>query len=157
MVPKEGKELNRVIKFRAWDKENKRMKVVSELDFIYAKSERMDWGMQGALNDVWLNDEDTNYIPIDTILLQFTGLKDDNGAEIYEGYILSVINPNGEVDKLCVVEWDNHAGAYAYEPEGGYGDFDITSIGWAMSLGFKFTVIGNIYENPELLSGESDV
>jgi len=88
-------------------------------------------------------------------LEQFTGLYDKNGEEIYEGDVLTVIDPNGEREVNCVVEWDSGASAYTYEPEQGYGHFDVSSIGWAVAMGFSFEVIGNIHENPELLEARN--
>lgn len=82
-------------------------------------------------------------------LMQFTGLKDKSGREIYEGDILSVLNPMHEPDNVCIVEWTD--AGYVYEPVDGYGYFDISTIAWAMEMGYSFQYIGNIHENPELL------
>jgi len=95
----------------------------------------------------WDNSEPYPYRYAKT--MQYTGLEDKNVQEIYEGDILAVINIDDESDRNCIVEW-NTDGAYLYEPLDGYGDYDITTIGWAMEMGFSFEVIGNIYENPEL-------
>ena len=83
--------------------------------------------------------------------MQFTGLKDKNGAEIYAGDICKCNYFNGSKSKCHfeVVEFNN-------------GKFDLT---WTINKLFKsfrsrscfnghsdaFEVIGNIYENPELL------
>ncbi len=84
---------------------------------------------------------------------QFIGLRDINDKEIYEDDICKVIDPMGDEDTLCIVEWNPFAVAYTYEPEDGYGDYDSSTIGWAMDLGFRFEVIGNIYDNPEWTGG----
>jgi len=173
----------REIKFRAWDKENKCMKVVSELNFIYEKSQRMDWGMQGALNDVWLNSEDTSYVPVDTVLLQYTGLKDKNGKEIYEGDIIA----ESTLDKII---WDDsgmiidrpygkvywckngyevkllHAGKVKIledakeflkknTDETGCTEVYMTTYDGVFQWPKDIEIIGNIYENPELIKEET--
>ena len=82
---------------------------------------------------------------------QYIGILDKNGKEIYEGDILTVIDPNGELNRQCQVEYVSQWSGYPYESLDGFGDFDVTTIGWAIELGYVFEVIGNIYENPELL------
>ena len=68
--------MNREIKFRVWDVENKEMLEVQELDF-----ESTFYGGRIAIRPDQYNDYfDTE----DMILMQYTGLKDKNGKEIYE-------------------------------------------------------------------------
>jgi hypothetical protein len=68
-------------------------------------------------------------------LLQYTGLKDKNGKEIYEG---DIVDKYGRVEFFCGVYRCNVHNA----------DILILSVDVAAS---KLEVIGNIYENPELL------
>ena len=90
-------------------------------------------------------------------LVEYIELKDckrtkkyPEGQMIFEGDILKVMNPNSERDTDCVVEWDKRGG-YVCEPADGYGEFDLSTIGWAMEMEYHFEVIGNKFENPELL------
>jgi hypothetical protein len=70
-------------------------------------------------------------------LLQDTGLKDKNGVEICDGYIVKTNTGN-----IVSVEYDNYYGAYLF---GGFG----TTQDEIYEL--EIEIIGNIYENPELL------
>ncbi len=69
----------------------------------------------------------------DWLWTQFTGLKDKNGKEIYEGDLITYYRSGNKVHRR--VEWDNVTCGY---PMLTYNPFDIE-------------IIGNIYENPELL------
>lgn len=118
------------IKFRAWDRLENRMVYLNNFGQI-----PYNW------KEVWN-------------LMQFTGLLDKNGKEIYEGDILAVTDPNGEPGLPFAVKWNSGACTYPFEED--FENFDITSIGWAEQMDYEFEVIGNIYENPDLIpvSGE---
>ena len=82
--------MNREIKFRIWDIENKEMLEVQELDF-----EPTFYGGRIAIRPDQYNDYfDTE----DMILMQYTGLHDKNGKEIYEGDIIRIKNSLIEIE-----------------------------------------------------------
>jgi len=126
--------MKREIKFRAWY-ENKMHRVIS-------------YHIETGMVTIPLMRFPFTQDVVPEAVVEYTGLKDENGEEIYEGDIMKVIDPMGEDDNQCVAELEK--GCYSYESARGFGDYDITSIGWAMEMDFFFEVIGNIYENPEL-------
>ncbi len=114
----------RQIKFRAWDNKNKVMLKMEEI---------LDW-------DRLLNYP--NEFP-DIIIMQFTGLKDKNGKEIYEGdIIIDSLNPKYEL----VIESKKVENSDGWETNLSMG-FDFEQL----NRNDKMEVIGNIYENPELI------
>jgi uncharacterized phage protein (TIGR01671 family) len=118
----------RQIKFRAWDKVWKNMHYDKDWavcftgEMLCMDSDAFDTG-----KDAWLplRARETREYE----LMQFTGLLDKNGKEIYEGDILKG-RFNG------VVEWTNECAKY--------------NNGWS-SFWDNSEIVGNIYENPELL------
>ena len=126
----------REIKFRAWDKENKEMLDIEDLHWD-------DCTREFLIRTTIYSD----YFDIqDMILMQYTGLKDKNGKEIYEGDIVKIDCPTmkmtGEIKYSGM-----SAMFYIYDEIN-----DIEENLWYQEK--EYEVIGNIYENPELLKGE---
>ncbi|HEU5403445.1 MAG TPA: YopX family protein [Terriglobales bacterium] len=115
------------IKFRAWD-ESGAMVPVGELHFT-----------QGGLVI-----EGCGVHLRNPILMQFTGLKDKNGKEIYEGDI--VICTRGCPHEM---EWLNEV---PNENLGGMPGFYLSGLRAGYSWMNEEEVIGNIYENPEIIN-----
>ena len=101
--------------------------------------------------NIWIIDEDSVagdwIVNNDIHLMQSTGLKDKNGKEIFEGDIL---HHQIQTDYTFIVKYDKDNGRW-------YGDglsrtyrIDIAK----RFLPYYYKVIGNIYENPELLEVE---
>jgi hypothetical protein len=95
------------------------------------------------------SDNRTQVDPDDCEIMQYTGIKDKNDKEIYEGDILLI--DDGDLEQYkSVVRW-NAGGLIADCPTG--NDYDITLVGWLFDSRVEtIEVIGNIYENPELLN-----
>lgn len=107
----------REIKFRAWDKEIHKFKYPDLWDSSMPSNWR-DWYE----------------------LMQYTGLKDKNGKEIFEGDIVKYKSPSD-----CGIEeikWNGESISLSYSSQG---------LKTLMSINFVFEVIGNIYEDEHLL------
>lgn len=83
-------------------------------------------------------------IPFEDIeIMQYIGLKDKNGKEIYEGDIIKADSFNPKIYEIKYYV----TGFYAFNPKSSYLEID----SFHSSEGCEFEIIGNIYENPELL------
>ena len=116
----------REIKFRAWDGE----KMLSTIRLTAAHGIRLV--SSSDLELYGLSD-------YKCIFMQYTGLKDKNGREIYENDVLKEYN--GDISEVVFIETE--AGFYARKIKTG----DCRKISWNTTL----EVIGNIYENQELI------
>ena len=116
----------REIKFRCWDKEFKRMKVTG-------------MGIKGGI----LDGENVE-------IMQFTGLRDRDGREIYEGDIIEDHNGIGviEFDKWACFSVVYKSPIDLIGRAKWFHDYSLT--GERESI----EVIGNIYETPELLEAK---
>ena len=122
----------REIKFRAWDKINKEMFNVESINFQERRVYK-DVVSYRNFNDIEL--------------MQYTGLKDKNNKEIYEGDILS----DGNDEKPYKVIFEN--GSFRAEFEGDFEEYSFDLID-VVAQGCE--IIGNIYENPELIKEWDD-
>jgi uncharacterized phage protein (TIGR01671 family) len=123
--------MNREIKFRAWHKTFHHFADISDYScFLTTEGQVVTVGFDDDGDGIFDQNEK---VVDDFILTQFTGLKDKNGKEIYEGDILYGGHPLGMETR--VVEWENECAEFT-------------------TPGFEeeYTIIGNIYENPELLN-----
>ena len=136
----------RDIKFRVWDTENKEMLKVQELDF-----EDTFYGGRLSIRADMYND----YFDIeDMILMQYTGLKDKNGKEIYEGDIVLYQDweqcyEGGGNDSFInkgIVEYNESNCCFNVTER---ATIDIEDVLYEGNEDLE--VIGNIYDNPELL------
>jgi hypothetical protein len=116
----------REIKFRAWDGE----KFVED-EFYVMDGKAYTFGDDGGCDDSECCGGTGHFMQDKKwVLMQFTGLLDAKGVEIYEGDIwLAEYNDLGS----CIVEFSQ-------------GKFNISRFAWTQGK-----VIGNIYANPELV------
>ena len=149
----------REIKFRAWNKKTREMIPMTHMylcheysGFIWTPPSDHEYGGISSLPDRYRGDGEnvahTNYI-----LMQYTGLKDRDGVEIVIGDILLLdllsgdryssvrLCPVREIPTVCFFEEDDFEPLFCY-----VGKPDTC-----------LRVVGNIYENPELLHNERAV
>lgn len=114
----------RQIKFRAWAKGKKAMLQVGDQYGTTHDLDCCNYCIQGQ----------------DIELMQYTGLKDKNGVEIFEGDVVNIIE--GElkiIGEICFQD-----GVFGHHEENRYTPFN-------RLINSKLEIIGNVHQNPELL------
>lgn len=124
-------------KFRAWDSVKKEM---FKDTFAITESGQVVVVEQGFVTF------SPDYVFVDhLVVMQFTGLKDMNNQEIFEGDIVRIF------DNLYTVFYDSEEGSYRLNPHDKRWVVDYMS---NFSSEESLEIIGNIYENKELLEVE---
>jgi uncharacterized phage protein (TIGR01671 family) len=123
--------MNRQLKFRIWDKQNKIF--IHEWD---ASHKRLAISLVGL---VYHGGYDDVLPENDYVVQQYTGLKDKNGKEIYEGDII--------LGEFYDTEY-HHSVTIKHEVVFNNGAYNIASSNWHKP---SLEIIGNIFENSELL------
>ena len=82
---------------------------------------------------------------------QYTGLTDKNGTKIFEGDVVRISEDYYDGLHYSGNEVYYSDGAFCVEYE--TPEYDVTSIGFLVREGVEVEVIGNIYDNPELIGG----
>ena len=152
--------MNREIKFRVWDRALNKMITKENVkglldtvntgdwdtDYTYSRNEWYPaydiltiFDYFEGIQDRYIEDTSTKRFE----LMQYTGFHDKFGDEIYENDIVYVA---GE-DENAIIEWDEKTARFVIHFDGWITDFD-------NYYGKELEVMGDIYNNPELLGGE---
>ena len=115
--------MNRQIKFRAW---------------------HMPFGSKGPMQEMLHRRASSilSFAEMNSdayIVEQFTGLKDKNGKDVYEGDLLKIKYPFSDNDEICEVKWSNSDAGFII------GNFQL----WKVVP--KSVVVGNVHEDKDLL------
>ena len=123
----------REIKFRAWDSDKKEM-VYPKIQFDESYVMQLNCSYIGEFNG-------KTYNTVKMPLMQFTGLTDLTGRDIYESDIIDIVDHNG-LNRVEQVLFQS----LCFTINGHTQSLSVfKNIGWEMEI------IGNIYENPDLL------
>lgn len=129
-------------RYRAWDKIHKTMYKADDVKYIdieknqiYVKTLFFERASRYDFNDI--------------VLMQSTGLTDKNGKEIFEGDILSI--ETDEENVKVEVSWDSKHALFAFESKK-YNEKEPLAELFEDNP-YPFKIIGNIWEDGELLDG----
>lgn len=123
-------------KFRAWDKISKTMFPVMMIDF------GQSYVMIEEINGLWC---ERGFDEVE--LMQSTGLVDENGKEVFEGDVLLTYDA-----ELAKVYWDDVLAGWFVDFI--YETAELSEVAGLQSSRSICAIVGNVYENPELMEEE---
>ena len=153
--------MNREIKFRVWDNKYKYMNYKVRVG-IYGDWEKVKDDKNYTACAMWIEPDKVDYkcephwthfdpYNKDIHLMQYTGLKDKNGVEIYEGDIIDIHQTVNGYNQF-VIQYDNYKfSARYYNPKTkqilGWYQYDLDELFEINEFEKEIEAIGNIYEN----------
>lgn len=152
--------MSREVKFRIWDKTSNRMLYQDDFERVEldTKNKMVSLVRSETIESSYVLDYEDG---IEAEIMQYTGFKDVKGKEIYEGDILHVTKVSMcGVDKYNVAEYNTDVkwedGAFVIKGDADVECYDtwLAAYNNPDSPQIEIEVIGNIYENPELLRSE---
>ena len=132
----------RELKFRAWDSSHRKMIPFELIELPYNENVNLDGQFDGLISKGY-------------IFMQYTNYKDKNNIEIYEGDIFSFVifdYLDNTIPYISSVVFQQ--GSFGILIKNSYNEECFYELSYILSRYDEAKVIGNIYENPELLKGE---